>query len=232
MHEKLQTPHECNPPYSDFKNDSELARIESALGAIPARDYTNWLLIVGYGLHHEFGGSEQGLDLWLSWSWSSLRYRAEKHQQECRRQWRFIKQDHANPVTVGSIFHLAKQHGWTDPKGKPSGELREPIQTTAWVSGRSNDLAARALGSTRGKFAQWGHEPSEGMMTGLWQIAKVIEAMAVGRCDPRFYVSSLAPGVGKTTVLNESVRSILADDRPEARKVGILLLVNRLVERI
>lgn len=62
---------------------------------------------VGMALKHEFG--EEGWLLWDSWS-----RRGEKYDPgTIREQWDSFRDNHANPVTLGTILHLAKEaaHG-------------------------------------------------------------------------------------------------------------------------
>jgi hypothetical protein len=82
-------------------------RIEEALEFIPADDYGVWRRI-GCALHHQFDGSEDGLAIWNDWAVKSAKYDAA----ESRRQWNGFGQQAGAPITVASLFHLARQHEW------------------------------------------------------------------------------------------------------------------------
>src|SRR5262249_40449666 len=63
-------------------------------------------------LHHESGGSDAGLAMWCEWS----RTCPEKYDdRDQRKTWRGFK---GNGVTGGTIFRLARDHGYV---GKPNG---------------------------------------------------------------------------------------------------------------
>ena len=72
------------------------------------------------------------------------------------------------------------------------------------------------------------HRPTPAMMSALKCAAQVIEDMANRACPSSFFLSSVDPGVGKTTVLEQSLYSILYS--PEHRDVSVLVCVSRLSE--
>ena len=93
------------------------ARLRSALAAIPADiDGKTW---------HSFGAAihdlqwPRGLDIWNDWSKLSTgrgkgngEYRGG---QDLERRWVGFGKAYTGPrVTIGSIFHMAKRHGWVD----------------------------------------------------------------------------------------------------------------------
>ncbi len=70
--------------------------------------YDEWLRI-GSALHHATQGAEEGLKLWTSWS-----SRSPKHSpSEMRKKWQsFSVNRKAAMTTAGTLFHLARQHGY------------------------------------------------------------------------------------------------------------------------
>ena len=61
---------------------------------------------VGMALHHETGGSPEGLELWDGWSAKSGKY----VEGECRKRWRsFGRNDHVAPVTAQYLERQAKK---------------------------------------------------------------------------------------------------------------------------
>ena len=87
----------------------DLERLQSALGAISADDYTTWVT-VGMAIKTSLG--ESGFELWRDWSSTSPKYQPK----EIADKWASFEIDHANPVTVGTVFHFAKQAGWQLPQ--------------------------------------------------------------------------------------------------------------------
>lgn len=71
--------------------------------------YEQWLEVVGFGLHYETGGSDEGFDLWDAWSSQSGKYTTSEYG---RYKWDSIKNDKASNVTGQSIIHLARLHGY------------------------------------------------------------------------------------------------------------------------
>lgn len=91
--------------------------IRSALECIsPDVSRQEWVT-VGMALH--WAGTQtnqlaEALWLWDDWSkGSELKYPGEK---EMLVQWASFRPDKATAVTLGSLFHLARQHGWRKPE--------------------------------------------------------------------------------------------------------------------
>ncbi|OCB02036.1 hypothetical protein BBC27_14840 [Acidithiobacillus ferrivorans] len=97
---------------------AKASRIMQALLHIPLDvDYYTWLKI-GMGLKSSCG--EAGFALWNAWCSPSPFY---KGSQSLRAKWcGFDRSD----VTLGTVFHTAKQYGWTAKK--PKLELPLPIR--------------------------------------------------------------------------------------------------------
>jgi len=89
------------------------AEIEKALATFSAADvtYDDWIR-VGMALCHEFKGADLGLQLWDSWSQSDPRYRG---LDDLSKRWPGFREGSDNPVTVRSLFAMAKWHV-TGPK--------------------------------------------------------------------------------------------------------------------
>jgi hypothetical protein len=90
---------------------AEEMRVRSALAAIPADDREIWLRI-GMALHWTTRGAPARA-LWDEWSKTSSKY--DPVEQD--RAWEsFGRPDYDGPVaTLGTLFHLAKKHGWEQP---------------------------------------------------------------------------------------------------------------------
>jgi hypothetical protein len=105
--------HEPRAPRTPFDDTTpaELADLEAALRLIPSDDYRTWITI-GMALHHETRAAAEALHLWDGWSQSSSdKYPGQKAIED---KWAGFDngRSHGN-VGAGSIFHIAKQHGWT-----------------------------------------------------------------------------------------------------------------------
>jgi hypothetical protein len=62
----------------------------------------------------------------------------------------------------------------------------------------------------------------------LIEIAEAYDDMAEGEADNAFYISSLPPGMGKTTVAVEGTKALLAD--PSRKDIGVIYFLSRLEE--
>lgn len=106
-----------------------------------------------------------------------------------------------------------------------------PVSLTASLT-EKYPLRHRILDMTHDLFEKWGHGPSSDHWKGLAQIAGTYESMATGRFGSiqknYRYMSSLPPGMGKTTVAVQGTKALLAD--PEFEGVGVIYFLSRLEE--
>lgn len=86
-----------------------VARVRAALAAVPADGHSEWLEM-GMALHST--GWNCARTIWDDWSKTSSKYDPAAQDSS----WNsFIKTGNAaGKVTLGSLFHLAKKHGWAD----------------------------------------------------------------------------------------------------------------------
>lgn len=88
----------------------EEARIREALAAIPATGYDTWRT-VGMALHaldwHRSDGTSAAFDLFDEWSATS----PEEYSPEATEK-KWLSFGKRQGITIGSLFHLAQQHGW------------------------------------------------------------------------------------------------------------------------
>lgn len=88
----------------------EPARIRSALAALPADDYDAWWQ-TGLALYRSTLEPQQAYATWLEWSATC----ADKFsEQACQDKWASFATSGqpASAITLGTIFHRAKQAGW------------------------------------------------------------------------------------------------------------------------
>lgn len=69
-------------------------------------DYKEWLR-VAQALHHQFKGTEEGLEIFTNWSLTDTRYTREHIIAVCRDKYKSVKGGGLKPVTFASIIKLA-----------------------------------------------------------------------------------------------------------------------------
>ena len=103
-----------SPPPQPTTRDS----LQGALDTIPADDYEIWFR-VGCALYHD----GRDFEIWDRWSQTSDKYTAS----EMRRKWEsFGKKSVRDPIGIGYIYDLAKEHGWQAVPAPPPPEIRPP----------------------------------------------------------------------------------------------------------
>lgn len=91
------------------------------------------------------------------------------------------------------------------------------------------DLTNQTMTRVRSYFeARTSHRPSPEMYSALTAVAETLAKMAVGQPAQTIYLSSLDPGIGKTTVYTKFLDALLL--APSLADVGVLILVSRLDE--
>jgi hypothetical protein len=115
---------------------AELLRALADLAKYDQGDYDSWREI-GQIIHHETGGSDEGLEIFIKYSrtLSGFYAGAEAGEEGCRRRWRSFGRSGAKPVTFGTLIHrLAtlratrgpeKRASWRNQRGIPSGVREE-----------------------------------------------------------------------------------------------------------
>jgi putative DNA primase/helicase len=93
-------------PNITISSDTIEQSLITAMDCIPAENRDDWLR-VGMALQAELG--DAGFAYWDQWSQSADSY----NSKACESAWRSF---HGDGITVGTLYHLAKQHGWTPDK--------------------------------------------------------------------------------------------------------------------
>jgi hypothetical protein len=194
--------------------EHEKPRLIDALVHIPADEREAWLE-VGMAIHHAIGGSDEGREVWDEWSEQSDKFDGE----EQHKTWRGFSDSHSNPKTLASVYQMAKQYGWEGEKAVAFKRSENPSDKL----GEGGALTEATMASLKVKFERYGHHPSEQHWQGLREIAKAIEHMASGSLDASYYISSLPPGMGKTTTLIEATKNLLAGKEYADKSVVIFL---------
>lgn len=92
----------------NFDNDVTEAQIRQWLDVIPAHgDYNTFWLPVLMAVHDAFP-DERGVALIEAWS--------PGYKGEVRRKFRSFDRTSKNGIGIGTLVHLAKQHGWKPPQ--------------------------------------------------------------------------------------------------------------------
>jgi hypothetical protein len=101
---------------TDGTIDASWEEIRQALDAVPADCTRDEWVSIGMALH--WAGTQtdqldQALHMWNEWSATgATKYPGER---EVLTQWISFKPDKATAVKLGTLFHIAKQHGWQRP---------------------------------------------------------------------------------------------------------------------
>lgn len=89
-------------------------------------------------------------------------------------------------------------------------------------------IAPAALADLRTEFSGYGHDPSPDQWVALEALLETFDRLVAGEADPTLYLSSLDPGIGKTSCVVAYLRRLLQSDAH--RNAGVLICVHRLDE--
>jgi archaellum biogenesis ATPase FlaH len=99
---------------------AEQSRLEAALSGIEVKScgYDDFLKI-GFALHSlnwdRADGTSIGFDLWNRWCSQSDHY----NQAGLESKWQSFERSARSGVTIGTVFHMAKERGWIGPSPEP-----------------------------------------------------------------------------------------------------------------
>ena len=89
-------------------SSQRMAQVKALLDRIPADlGYGDWNPAL-MAVHHESGGSDEGLELAVEWSSRGTKF---KGRAEIEAKWRSFRLDVARPHTLGTLVHLARKCG-------------------------------------------------------------------------------------------------------------------------
>lgn len=89
-------------------------------------------------------------------------------------------------------------------------------------------LCADTMAALRVYFGEKDHRPSPEQWDALEDIAHTLDRMANGVCPSHVFLSSLDPGVGKTSAMASFARALLSS--PDHDEVGMMVCVARIAE--
>ena len=126
---------------------NDIDRIREALHFIPASDRDQWVRI-GMAIKSELG--ENGFELWEPWSQQDASF----DPKAARDVWKSIRA--GGKVTIGTLFHDAKQRGWRDDgthEAPTAEELAKRQRESAERTAKEEAEVARERADTAKKAA-------------------------------------------------------------------------------
>ena len=194
-----------------------------ALEFIPADGHYEWVR-VGMALHAATGGHDLGLDIWDQWSQGT--HRDNYDPNKLRADWKGFK-DKAGGIGLGTLFWMAEQFGWEGEKTAKLADWESISEERLVIDRHPGDLTERTMEAVRKTLLGYGNDPAEKFFGGMEEPAKFIQAAADGNAaiGRDFWISSLAPGVGKTTTVVEAIRALM--DMDEYAEVGVVVFLSQ-----
>lgn len=134
-------------------NPLEENRIRSALAAVPASCQRDPWLHIGMALHdlewERPDGTNIGFEIWDQWS-ATCPEKYSLHDVETR--WRSFGKPGRAGITLGTLYHIAREHGWEQPAPRAYEPEREVMRHQRGLSTERPDrtlphsLSAAAAG--------------------------------------------------------------------------------------
>ena len=190
-------------------NSEGMAQVKALLNQIdPDVGYQDWFNCAA-AIHHESGGSDDGLELFNEWSSKGHKYPGRKAIEA---KWKSLKSDQLNPITIATLKKMVATNGgdWmelcagTEPAFTVwEGEsISEPVQPNAGLTttgnlldrfslrGMSAEIEKRAVAEVPllgqvallGQFTVLYGAPNTGKT--LITLGLITEAIQQGRVDP------------------------------------------------
>jgi hypothetical protein len=178
----------ANLPAIQQQAPDDIRKAASAMMFIsPDIEYDQWIAI-GQALHTAFGA--QGKDLWHSWSAHGSLYEGDR---DIDTHWKSFGKKEG--VTLGTLFHLAKQNGWEPPT--KASERKSAVEDF------QNILSAVPVATGSHPEPGSPDEPLQGWPELQLDITslKPIDYLIQGFWAHSFFVLAGQPGVGKTTAM-------------------------------
>jgi hypothetical protein len=103
----------------------------SALAHLDPSGYEIWQR-TGAAIHLASGGSDDGFEVWHAWSSGGITGNTPRSYagiDDCRYRWASFKHTGDKIATLGTIFHHAKDAGWTQPGIDFSGITADDVET-------------------------------------------------------------------------------------------------------
>ena len=162
-----------------------IQQIESALATIPSTDRQTWL-DVGMALHST--NSKKGEKLWDEWSLSSDNYDAEDQESV----WQSFS-NQSGGITIGTIYHLAREYGWQNPWNNQLIEGIPPLYSEPFMSVKKGIFKMGKLFEDFMNNPKQGDEPRVMAVEGGAGSGKTTRTLAIAQAKGHkieFYVPS------------------------------------------
>ena len=221
--------------------DASWEEIRQAIEVIPADCSRDEWVSIGMALHWagtQTGQLEQALQLWNEWSMTAqFKYPGER---EIMTQWISFRPDKATAVTLGTLFHIAKQHGWQRPLpdvselfSRTDVPVMEPLDVLDGLRPKPPEMSLEPWPPILRQRAQEisesvGCDPLVPLFAGLAAICGVIDArmrlelMPGFRVPPVLWLMTLGDPADKKSPgsrpMLAPLRNIEAEDRPRYQK--------------
>lgn len=226
---------------TDGSVDASWEEIRQALEAVPPACSREEWINCGMALHWagtQTGQLEQALHLWNEWSMGAPdKYPGDR---EIATQWHSFKTDKATAVKLGTLFHIAKQHGWQRPLpdvsemfAKVEAPVMEPLDVLDGMRPKPPEMALELWPTILRQRAQEigdsvGCDPLVPLFAGLAAICGVVDArirlelMPGFRVPPVLWLMTLGAPADKKSPgsrpMLSPIKNIEAEDRPRYQK--------------
>lgn len=226
---------------TDGTIDASWDEIRQALESVPADCSRDDWASIGMALHWagtQTNQLEQGLHLWHDWSSTAqFKYPGER---EILTQWMSFKPDKATAVKLGTLFHIARKHGWTRPIpdaselfSKVTIPVMEPLDVIDGLRPKppdmNMDLWPTILRQRSNEISESvGCDPLVPLFAGLAAVCGVVDArtrlelMPGFRVPPVLWLMTLGDPADKKSPgsrpMLSPLKNIEAEDRPRYGK--------------
>lgn len=111
-------------------NQSDTTNVADALKLIPADIARNEWIRIGMALHYasQTNGDASLFDLWDTWSATTPKKYPGRHA--LMSQWSSFDMTDDDPVTLGTLFDIAREHGYVRPAPDVSALFSKPVDIT------------------------------------------------------------------------------------------------------
>lgn len=134
------------PQASPEKWQRDAQRVAEALCFLNPEDYADWT-DTGFAIHLASGGSDEGFALWHAFSAGGITGEQPNNYSgiaDCRYRWESFRHDRPREkmITLGTLFHRARERGWRPPARVAEGAPLEAYEQDALLA-ESRDEARR-----------------------------------------------------------------------------------------
>lgn len=226
---------------TDGAVDASWQEIKQAIEVVPADCSRDEWVSIGMALHWagtQTNQLDQAYQLWNEWSATgTAKYPGER---VIHAQWMSFKSDKTSSVKLGTLFHIAKQHGWTRPmpdvsdlfKNTPAPTINPQDLVHGFRTKAPDvdfDLFPKVLATRALQIGQeMGSDPLTPLFAGLSAVCGAIDARSRLELMPRYRVPPVlwimtigSPALKKSPAFKPMLATLAhleAEDRPRYSK--------------